>query len=57
MHTKSTLSDSRKGETVLLSLYSDKVRADFPSPATDCVKNRIDLNHLPSIMNLSIRVW
>jgi DNA polymerase V len=34
------------GETVLLSLYSDKVKAGFPSPATDYVQNRIDLNTL-----------
>lgn len=35
-----------EGETVLLSLYSDKVKAGFPSPATDYVQNRIDLNTL-----------
>ncbi|WP_201578312.1 LexA family protein [Psychrobacter immobilis] len=33
-----------EGETVLLSLYSDRVKAGFPSPATDYVQNRIDLN-------------
>ncbi|MGP5104674.1 LexA family protein [Psychrobacter celer] len=35
-----------EGETVLLSLYSDRVKAGFPSPATDYVQNRIDLNTL-----------
>ena len=35
-----------EGETVLLSLYSDRVKAGFPSPATDYVQNRIDLNAL-----------
>lgn len=35
-----------EGETVLLSLYSDKVKAGFPSPASDYVQNRIDLNTL-----------
>ncbi len=35
-----------EGEPVLLSLYSDKVKAGFPSPATDYVQNRIDLNTL-----------
>lgn len=34
------------GETILLSLYSDRVKAGFPSPATDYVQNRIDLNAL-----------
>jgi len=34
------------GETVLLSLYCDKVEASFPSPATDYVQNRINLNTL-----------
>lgn len=34
------------GETVLLSLYSDRVKAGFLSPATDYVQNRIDLNAL-----------
>ncbi|WP_198010337.1 hypothetical protein [Psychrobacter cryohalolentis] len=46
------------GETVLLSLYSDKVKAGFPSPATDYVQNCIDLNTLlipPSRINLSGR--
>ncbi|WP_350657326.1 hypothetical protein [Psychrobacter sp. S1-30-MNA-CIBAN-0213] len=33
-------------ETVLLSLYSYKVKAGFPSSATDYVQNRIDLNTL-----------
>ena len=37
---------TNEGETVLLSLYSDKVKAGFPSPATDYVQNRIDLNTL-----------
>ena len=37
---------THEGETVLLSLYSDKVKAGFPSPATDYVQNRIDLNTL-----------
>ena len=37
---------TNKGETVLLSLYSDKVKAGFPSPATDYVQNCIDLNTL-----------
>ena len=36
-----------EGETVLLSLYSDKVKAGFPSPATDYVQNRIDLINNP----------
>ncbi|MGM8870768.1 translesion error-prone DNA polymerase V autoproteolytic subunit [Psychrobacter sp. 2Y5] len=35
-----------EGEPVLLSLYSDRVKAGFPSPATDYVQNRIDLNTL-----------
>nr|WP_317198754.1 translesion error-prone DNA polymerase V autoproteolytic subunit [uncultured Psychrobacter sp.] len=35
-----------EGKPVLLSLYSDKVKAGFPSPATDYVQNRIDLNTL-----------
>lgn len=35
-----------EGETILLSLYSDRVKAGFPSPATDYVQNRIDLNTL-----------
>ncbi len=35
-----------EGTPVLLSLYSDKVKAGFPSPATDYVQNRIDLNTL-----------
>lgn len=35
-----------EGRPVLLSLYSDKVKAGFPSPATDYVQNRIDLNTL-----------
>ncbi len=35
-----------EGETILLSLYSDRVKAGFPSPATDYVQNRIDLNAL-----------
>lgn len=35
-----------EGEMVLLSLYSDRVKAGFPSPATDYVQNRIDLNTL-----------
>ncbi|SNT70936.1 LexA family protein [Psychrobacter sp. LV10R520-6] len=30
----------------MLSLYSNKVKAGFPSPATDYVQNRIDLNTL-----------
>lgn len=37
---------TNEGETVLLSLYSDRVKAGFPSPATDYVQNRIDLNTL-----------
>ena len=37
---------TENGETVLLSLYSDRVKAGFPSPATDYVQNRIDLNTL-----------
>ena len=37
---------TNEGETILLSLYSDKVKAGFPSPATDYVQNRIDLNTL-----------
>lgn len=32
------------GETVLLSLYSDKDKADFPSPAIYYIQNSIDLN-------------
>ncbi|MGP4713303.1 translesion error-prone DNA polymerase V autoproteolytic subunit [Psychrobacter sp. DM8] len=35
-----------EGNPVLLSLYSDRVKAGFPSPATDYVQNRIDLNTL-----------
>ena len=35
-----------EGETILLPLYSDKVKAGFPSPATDYVQNRVDLNTL-----------
>lgn len=35
-----------EGETVLLSLYSDRVKAGFPSPATDYIESRIDLNTL-----------
>ncbi|WP_435979004.1 translesion error-prone DNA polymerase V autoproteolytic subunit [Psychrobacter sp. DM4] len=35
-----------EGKPVLLSLYSDRVKAGFPSPATDYVQNRIDLNTL-----------
>lgn len=35
-----------EGETILLCLYSDRVKAGFPSPATDYVQNRIDLNTL-----------
>lgn len=35
-----------EGETVLLSLYSDRVKAGFPSLATDYVQNQIDLNTL-----------
>ena len=37
---------TNEGETILLSLYSDKVKAGFPSPVTDYVQNRIDLNTL-----------
>ena len=37
---------TNEGETALLSLYSDKVKAGFPSPATDYVQNCIDLNTL-----------
>lgn len=37
---------TNEGETILLSLYSDKVKAGFPSPATDYVQNCIDLNTL-----------
>ncbi|MBB3107384.1 DNA polymerase V [Psychrobacter luti] len=37
---------TNEGETILLSLYSDKIKAGFPSPATDYVQNRIDLNTL-----------
>lgn len=35
-----------EGEPVWLSLYSDRVKAGFPSPASDYVQNRIDLNTL-----------
>lgn len=35
-----------EGEPLLLSLYRDRVKAGFPSPATDYVENRIDLNTL-----------
>lgn len=35
-----------EGQPILLSLYSDRVKAGFPSPATDYVQNRIDLNTL-----------
>lgn len=35
-----------EGKPVLLSLYSDRVKAGFPSPATDYVQNSIDLNTL-----------
>ena len=35
-----------EGEPVWLSLYSERVKAGFPSPASDYVQNRIDLNTL-----------
>ena len=35
-----------EGEPVWLSLYRDRVKAGFPSPASDYVQNRIDLNTL-----------
>lgn len=35
-----------EGEPVWLSLYSDRVKAGFPSPASDYVQNRIDINTL-----------
>ena len=35
-----------EGEPVWLSLYSERVKAGFPSPASDYVQKRIDLNTL-----------